>query len=55
MMMMMTDLPVEQRDSIAHHMQRQMVGSSGLPVGVQVVAKPYRDEVALHISKYHPV
>lgn len=47
----LADLPPEQRDSIARAAARSMEGAAGLPMGVHVVAKPYQDELCLHVMK----
>jgi len=47
----MTDLPPEQRDSVARAAAGAMTGAASLPVGVHVVTKPFRDELCLHIMK----
>lgn len=45
------DLPPQQRDSVARAAARSMAGAVGLPMGVHVVAKPFKDELCLHVMK----
>ncbi len=43
-----TDIPVDRLSKLAH---AAAAGSAGLPVNVQVAAKPFRDEVALRVMQ----
>mmetsp|Transcript_41988 Transcript_41988/g.90173 ORF Transcript_41988/g.90173 Transcript_41988/m.90173 type:complete len:649 (-) Transcript_41988:162-2108(-) len=47
----MEALPVDQRDSIAKLANASMQGSAGLPVGVQLTAPPYQDELVLYAMR----
>ena len=38
-------------DRLAKFAQKAITGCTGMPVGVQVVALPFRDEVALRVMK----
>merc|ERR1712168_419767 len=41
-------LPSDQQDEIANVIAKQMKGSVGMPVGVQILARPFRDELCLY-------
>jgi Asp-tRNA(Asn)/Glu-tRNA(Gln) amidotransferase A subunit family amidase len=43
------DLPVSQRDSLAACAAKVMVGSEGLPMGVQICTAPFEDELCLRV------
>eukprot|EP00928_Gymnodinium_smaydae_P088641 TRINITY_DN72707_c0_g1_i1.p1 TRINITY_DN72707_c0_g1~~TRINITY_DN72707_c0_g1_i1.p1 ORF type:complete len:636 (+),score=76.29 TRINITY_DN72707_c0_g1_i1:51-1958(+) len=45
------DLPLNQRDSIARNASAVMAGSAGLPVGVQLAAPPFADELVLYAMR----
>lgn len=44
----MSSLPPNQRDSLAALAAESMRGSAGLPVGVQVMSPPWRDELCIY-------
>eukprot|EP00933_Yihiella_yeosuensis_P009745 TRINITY_DN115849_c0_g1_i1.p1 TRINITY_DN115849_c0_g1~~TRINITY_DN115849_c0_g1_i1.p1 ORF type:complete len:322 (+),score=70.22 TRINITY_DN115849_c0_g1_i1:3-968(+) len=45
------DLPENQRDSLARFARKAMDTAKGLPVGVQVVTPPFKDERCLHFMQ----
>ncbi|CAM9849086.1 unnamed protein product [Choristocarpus tenellus] len=47
----METLPPNQRDTIARFAEKALRGSEGLPVGVQIMTLPFKDELALFVMK----
>lgn len=44
----LAELPVDQRDDCARAAGELLQGAAGLPMGVQVLTRPYADELCLH-------
>lgn len=47
----LASLPVSQQDSWAKESEKAFKDSSGMPIGVQILARPFCDELCLHAMK----